>query len=74
MEKYVDNNEYKSYKYRLYAISNHTGTLDGGHYTAATLNFKSNKWHKFDDEKASQVHDTASLKSSMAYLLFYTRY
>lgn len=34
ISKYVYDKEGKSYVYDLYAISNHMGSLHGGHYTA----------------------------------------
>lgn len=35
--------------YDLYAVSNHYGSLGGGHYTAYALNKSTNKWYTFDD-------------------------
>ncbi|RIB16224.1 hypothetical protein C2G38_2247164 [Gigaspora rosea] len=39
--------------YDLYAISNHYGGLNGGHYTACVRNGYRNEWHNFDDSRAS---------------------
>ncbi|XP_053387107.1 ubiquitin carboxyl-terminal hydrolase 8-like [Mercenaria mercenaria] len=57
--------------YKLYAVSNHFGTLDGGHYTACCRNPNTQKWYKFDDH---EVYDTSesSVKTSAAYVLYYT--
>lgn len=38
--------------YDLYAVSNHYGSLGGGHYTAYALNKTTDKWYKFDDRYA----------------------
>jgi hypothetical protein len=38
--------------YDLYAVSNHYGSLGGGHYTAYALNKSTDKWYKFDDRFA----------------------
>jgi len=56
--------------YELYGISNHYGSLLGGHYTAYAKNHRDNKWYNFDDSSVSQVQPEA-VKTSAAYLLFY---
>uniref|UniRef100_A0A8C4TL29 Ubiquitin carboxyl-terminal hydrolase 8 n=1 Tax=Erpetoichthys calabaricus TaxID=27687 RepID=A0A8C4TL29_ERPCA len=58
-------------KYSLYGVSNHYGGLDGGHYTAYCKNAIKQRWHKFDDHEVSDI-STSSVKSSAAYILFYT--
>lgn len=35
--------------YDLYAVSNHSGTPQFGHYTADALNSETNRWHHFND-------------------------
>jgi ubiquitin C-terminal hydrolase len=67
----LNNDNNKKYKYNLYAISNHTGTLDGGHYTALCKNDKLNHWFKYDDSTVKET-DLESIKSaSSSYILFY---
>ncbi|XP_052096420.1 ubiquitin carboxyl-terminal hydrolase 8-like [Mytilus californianus] len=58
-------------KYNLYGISNHYGTMDGGHYTAFCRNPCTKRWYKYDDE---QVYDMSEsdVKSSAAFVLYYT--
>jgi ubiquitin carboxyl-terminal hydrolase 4/11/15 len=58
--------------YDLYAISNHYGTLSGGHYTAYAKNCLYDKWYEFDDSYVSNVNET-SLISNAAYVLFYKK-
>ncbi|MPC20794.1 Ubiquitin carboxyl-terminal hydrolase 8 [Portunus trituberculatus] len=61
------NNRYT--KFDLYAVCNHYGTMDGGHYTAFCRSPINNKtWYKFDDH---EVYEHCSVKTSAAYLLFY---
>ena len=81
IEKYVEipcNNEKSStktktcYKYDLFAVSNHFGSLAGGHYTAFALNSEFNKWFCFDDSSVSPAKDI-DIVSSAAYVLFYRR-
>lgn len=58
--------------YDLYAVSNHYGSMGGGHYTAYALNKLTDKWYKFDDSYVTEV-DEASVVSSSGYVLFYRR-
>lgn len=62
-----------SNNYRLYAISNHSGTLDGGHYTSMCRNFKMDRWFKYDDTHVKEITNPESLISPQAYILFYAR-
>jgi len=41
--------------YDLYAISNHYGSLNGGHYTAMCSNPLSGNWYEFDDSQVSRL-------------------
>ncbi|XP_076376585.1 uncharacterized protein LOC117222149 isoform X2 [Megalopta genalis] len=65
----------RSYNYSLYAMSNHYGTMEGGHYTAYCKNATQNKWYKYDDQTVTEV-TTNQVKSqnTSAYLLFYTSF
>ncbi|XP_078040551.1 ubiquitin carboxyl-terminal hydrolase 8 [Augochlora pura] len=65
----------RSYNYSLYAMSNHYGTMEGGHYTAYCKNAAQNKWYKYDDQTVTEV-TTNQVKSqnTSAYLLFYTSF
>eukprot|EP01026_Neomeris_dumetosa_P065058 TRINITY_DN6230_c1_g1_i1.p1 TRINITY_DN6230_c1_g1~~TRINITY_DN6230_c1_g1_i1.p1 ORF type:complete len:378 (+),score=48.66 TRINITY_DN6230_c1_g1_i1:166-1299(+) len=61
-------------KYDLFAVSNHYGSLSGGHYTAYCKMPDDGKWYSFDDSNVSQVNDVeASVVSEAAYVLFYRR-
>ncbi|KAJ3048403.1 ubiquitin-specific protease doa4 [Rhizophlyctis rosea] len=60
------------YVYDLYAVSNHSGGLNGGHYTAQVKNGYRDKWYNFDDSRISECRE-ADVKSSQAYILFYWR-
>ena len=54
--------------YDLFAVSNHFGQLQAGHYTAMTLN--NGKWFQFNDHKISCIEEH-DIVSSAAYILFY---
>lgn len=58
-------------RYNLYGVSNHYGGLDGGHYTAYCKNVLKQRWYKFDDHEVTEI-STSSVKSSAAYILFYS--
>lgn len=57
--------------YDLYAISNHYGSMESGHYTAYCKNMQYKKWFKYDDLSVSPL-DASDVCSSAAYILFYT--
>jgi len=57
--------------YNLYGVSNHYGTMEGGHYTAYCKNTAYNKWYKFDDHEVSDISSSDDVSSGAAYILFY---
>uniref|UniRef100_A0A8C3XIY2 Ubiquitin carboxyl-terminal hydrolase 8 n=1 Tax=Chelydra serpentina TaxID=8475 RepID=A0A8C3XIY2_CHESE len=63
----------KSNLKRFNLFSNHYGGLDGGHYTAYCRNATKQRWYKFDDHEVSEI-SASSVKSSAAYILFYTSF
>jgi len=46
--------------YDLFAVSNHTGSLLSGHYTAFTKHPYSHKWHGFNDARSVSQSPLAS--------------
>ncbi|MFS8019362.1 putative ubiquitinyl hydrolase 1 [Helianthus anomalus] len=60
-----------SHRYMLYAISNHYGSMGGGHYTAF-IRHDGDRWYDFDDNYVSPI-DEGRIKTSAAYVLFYRR-
>ena len=62
-------NETKPVLYDLYGVSNHYGSLNGGHYTACVKNIVNGKWYNMNDGSCSE--NTGGIVSSAAYLLFY---
>ena len=61
MSPFVINEEEKKDKdgciYDLYAVSQHFGSLGGGHYTAACRNPIDGKWYEFDDSSISKISE-----------------
>ena len=56
--------------YDLFAVSQHYGSTEGGHYTAVCKN--NDKWYNYDDSSVTVTSSRACL-SSAAYVLFYRR-
>ncbi|XP_047330417.1 ubiquitin carboxyl-terminal hydrolase 8-like [Impatiens glandulifera] len=57
--------------YELYAVSNHYGSMGGGHYTAYVQHGRG-RWYDFDDRYVSPMTEDQT-KTSSAYVLFYRR-
>jgi ubiquitin C-terminal hydrolase len=73
LNRFITNPEYNGNTlYELIAISSHTGSLAGGHYTTYAKNFLTNKWLHFNDEIVREA-DEKTLLSSNAYFLVYRR-
>ncbi|KAI8146873.1 hypothetical protein BJV82DRAFT_596797 [Fennellomyces sp. T-0311] len=66
------NTERPSFKYDLYGVSNHYGSLTGGHYTAAVRDGYQGDWHYFDDTRFSMCEEN-KVVTRAAYNLFYVR-
>ncbi|XP_043945754.1 ubiquitin carboxyl-terminal hydrolase 31 [Protopterus annectens] len=62
----------EDYLYDLYAVCNHHGTMQGGHYTAFCKNSVNGQWYCFDDSDVQPVSDEEVCRE-MAYILFYQR-
>lgn len=57
--------------YDLVAVSNHTGSLQGGHYFAY-CKMSDDKWYNFNDNTVSRINKN-NIISSNAYCLFYIK-
>ncbi|KAK9156916.1 hypothetical protein Scep_003490 [Stephania cephalantha] len=64
-------NSKPSHRYMLYAVSNHYGTMGGGHYTAFVYH-GGNQWFEFDDSRVDPI-SAGEVKTTAAYVLFYRR-
>jgi ubiquitin carboxyl-terminal hydrolase 25/28 len=47
--------------YKLFAVFVHSGTAGYGHYWAYIRDFRNNVWRSYNDEKVSEVVDTAEI-------------
>ena len=56
--------------YQLLSMSHHSGSLEGGHYTAAARSAVDGQWHYFNDTSVRKDAKPAG-PSQSAYVLFY---
>ncbi|KAM6245468.1 ubiquitin carboxyl-terminal hydrolase 43 [Porphyrio hochstetteri] len=62
----------RDYLYDLYAVCNHHGSMQGGHYTAYCCNALDGQWYSYDDSRVEGVQE-ADVSTRSAYILFYQR-
>ena len=72
LTKYVVGYKKESYIYDLYGICNHSGGVNGGHYTAFVKN-ANGKWYYFNDTNVSEIVELQHLITPKAYCFFYRK-
>lgn len=72
LSKYVVGYKKENYVYDLYGICNHSGGVNGGHYSAFIKN-ANGKWYDFNDTFVKEVVDLNHLISPKAYCFFYRK-
>lgn len=71
--KYVEGYAKETYIYDLYAICNHHGQIDGGHYSA-TIKTSNGKWYNFNDTQVTEILVNDNIISgNTPYCLFYRK-
>ncbi|THD21693.1 Ubiquitin specific protease 41 [Fasciola hepatica] len=60
----------RSARYNLYAVSNHSGSVYAGHYTATCKHPYTHSWYDFNDSRV-RVTSAQSAVSPEGYVLFY---
>lgn len=63
-------------KYDLCAITQHTGSINGGHYVAYGLNHINKKWYIYNDNKIAHVPESdleGELITNNSYVLYYEK-
>lgn len=58
--------------YDLYAVCNHTGNMNSGHYTAFCRNHRDDQWYSYNDTQVNPISESEVVTNS-AYMLFYSR-
>jgi ubiquitin C-terminal hydrolase len=61
----------KNINYRLYAVINHFGNSNSGHYTNCCKNLN-NKWYNYDDNNVTKINEEEIINNN-AYCLFYQK-
>jgi ubiquitin carboxyl-terminal hydrolase 8 len=72
LSNYIVGYKKESYIYDLYGICNHSGSVEGGHYTAFVKN-ANGKWYHFNDTHVKEIDDLSELVTPKAYCLFYRK-
>lgn len=72
LSDYIIGYKKDNYKYELYGVCNHSGSVLGGHYTAYAKN-ANGKWYHFNDTSVTEVGLIESIISPKAYVLFYRK-
>ncbi|NXG79149.1 UBP50 hydrolase, partial [Baryphthengus martii] len=70
LSPYVSSPFYTDAEYSLCAVVNHSGFVDGGHYTAFCKHSVTGSWYSFDDAHITKI-PKSSVQTDTAYLLFY---
>ena len=71
MKDFVCGPEKNNNIYDCFAICQHFGDMEVGHYTAVCKNVD-NKWYNYDDESC-YLCDEQNIISSEAYIIFFRR-
>lgn len=58
--------------YDLYAVVNHAGSLERGHYWAFVKNINDKQWYEYNDAWVTPI-DKNQMQTAHAYLLFYKK-
>lgn len=72
LSAYVVGYKKEQYQYELYSVCNHSGSVEGGHYTAYVKN-ANGKWYSCNDTVVSELGPREPIVSSKAYMLFYRK-
>lgn len=74
----LDNFEFRTVSgdrniYDLYAVCNHVGDLNGGHYFSYVKHQETNNWYELNDGIIKGISNTARINNHYAYILFYKK-
>ena len=74
ISKYIDTDcePDKNFKYKLFAIINHKGEFESGHYYSLIKLNNQEKWYEFNDSNIYKMDDNF-YNFDHAYVLFYTK-
>jgi ubiquitin C-terminal hydrolase len=72
LSKYVIGYNKNDYVYDLFGVSNHSGSVMGGHYTSFIKN-ANGRWYHYNDTSVSEVGLQQQIITPKAYCLFYRK-
>ncbi len=72
LSNYVSGYNAKQFKYDLYAVCNHSGGTNGGHYTSF-VKTSNNEWVHFNDTNVERNININKIVTPKAYCLFYRK-
>ncbi len=72
LSEYVVGYNKENYIYDLYGVCNHSGSVQGGHYTSFVKN-ANGKWYHYNDTSVSEVGMPNQIISPKAYCFFYRK-
>lgn len=59
------------YTYDLFAVNNHIGSMNGGHYFSIVKSLTENKWYCQNDDDSIRIIDESEINTNKAYMLLY---
>jgi ubiquitin C-terminal hydrolase len=71
LRDYCPRAEHTDTEYELYAVANHEGSLQYGHYYADCKQIDGN-WHRYNDQQVTRIQEE-ELRHEAAYVLFFRR-
>jgi ubiquitin C-terminal hydrolase len=71
LQKYINGYSKHQSVYNLYAVCNHYGMMNCGHYTAFCKNIDTN-WYQYNDDQVTQL-ELNDVVTDSAYILFYIK-
>jgi hypothetical protein len=60
-------------RYELFAVTNHSGSMTCGHYTAYGMDPRSRDWYYFSDSVVRKLSSPSEAITKNAYVLYYRR-
>ncbi|GMM33091.1 putative ubiquitin-specific protease [Saccharomycopsis crataegensis] len=73
LSKFDSRGQVPPFKYRVYGVINHSGTLRGGHYTSYVYKGGKKQWCYYDDTKVYKNQKPSAVVSKDNYVLFLSR-
>jgi ubiquitin C-terminal hydrolase len=73
LSPYVSSPQKERPMYDLFAVANHEGNMNSGHYYSYTWNHASRNWYYQNDHEIKLIKNLSKIVSPEAYILFYTK-